>query len=307
MMKTGLCIDERFREHHAPREHPERPERLAAIDDALAEAGLVDRCVAVAARPALRAELELAHSAIYLDELEAVVARSASGWLDPDTFYSPGTWQAALLAAGSTVELATRVMRGELDNGAAFVRPPGHHATRDRAMGFCLLNNVAIAAAVLREGGARVAVFDWDVHHGNGTEEIFDEDDRVLYISTHEWPQYPGTGPAHYRGRGAGLGFTLNLPLRAGTDGRAYLDAYHTKIRPRLAEFRPDIVLISAGFDAHREDPLGGLALDETTYATVTRDLMALQPRVAAILEGGYDLAALARSSVSVVETLLGA
>jgi acetoin utilization deacetylase AcuC-like enzyme len=305
-MKTGLCIDERFRQHEAPREHPERPERLAAIDGALEEAGLVGRCIPVAARPATRAELELAHSAVYLDELEGVVARSAHGWLDPDTFFSPGTWQAALLAAGSTVEIATRVMSGELHNGAAFVRPPGHHATRDRAMGFCLLNNVAVAAAVLREGGARVAVFDWDVHHGNGTEAIFDEDDRVLYLSTHEWPQYPGTGPAAYRGVGKGLGFTVNVPLRAGTDGPAYLDAYHSKIRPAIVAFRPDVILISAGYDAHEDDPLGGLDLTEDTYATVTRDLLGIQPRVAAILEGGYDLDALARSSVRVVRTLLG-
>jgi acetoin utilization deacetylase AcuC-like enzyme len=303
---TGLCIDERFHAHRAPGEHPERPERLVAIEGALAEAGLIDRCTRVAARPALRAELEKAHAAYYLDELEAVVARDASGWLDPDTFYSPGTWEAALLAAGSTVELAERVRKGELDNGAAFVRPPGHHATRDRAMGFCLLNNVAVAAAVLREGGARVAVFDWDVHHGNGTEAIFAEDDHVLYLSTHEWPQYPGTGPAHYRGRGAGEGYTVNVPLRAGTNGEAYLAAYTERIKPPLESFRPDVILISAGFDAHAEDPLGGLALDEDTYQAVTRDLLAIQPRVAAILEGGYDLSAIARSAVRVVETLLG-
>ena len=305
-MATGLCTDERFRAHLAPREHPERPERLTAIEGALDKAGLPGRCVRVAARPALRAELERAHSALFLDQLEALVARDASGFIDPDTFYSPGSWEAALLAAGASVELATRVAKGELENGAAFVRPPGHHATRDRAMGFCLLNNVAVAAAALREDGARVAVFDWDVHHGNGTEAIFDEDDQVFYISTHEWPQYPGTGPAHHRGRGRGLGYTLNLPLSAGTDGKRFLELVRGRIVPALAEFRPDVVLISAGFDAHRDDPLGGLALDDETYAETVRELRQVQPKMAAILEGGYDLDAIARCSVRVVQTLLG-
>jgi acetoin utilization deacetylase AcuC-like enzyme len=304
-MKTGICFDERFHAHRAPGQHPERPERLVAIERALQP--LVGKCVRVPARPALRSELEKAHTAFYLDDLEAVVARDASGWLDPDTFYSPGTWEAALLAAGVTVEMALKIHRGELDNGAAFVRPPGHHATADRAMGFCLINNVAVAAAVLREEGARVAVFDWDVHHGNGTEAIFDEDDRVLYVSTHEWPQYPGTGPAHHRGRGRGEGYTVNIPLPAGTDGAAYLAAYRAKVKPALEGFRPDVILISAGFDAHKDDPLGGLALDEETYVAVTRDLLGIQPRMAVILEGGYDLDAIARSSVRVVETLLGA
>jgi acetoin utilization deacetylase AcuC-like enzyme len=305
-MATGLCTDERFRAHRAAGEHPERPERLVAIDAALAEAGLLERCTRVPARPALRRELELAHAAIHLDELEALLTRERSGWLDPDTYYSPGTWEASLLAAGATVELATRVAHGELANGAAFVRPPGHHATRDRAMGFCLLNNVAVAAAVLREEGLRVAVFDWDVHHGNGTEEIFDEDDRVLYLSTHEWPQYPGTGPASYRGRGRGEGFTVNVPLPAGTDGPVYLEAYRSRIRPPIEKFRPDVIFVSAGFDAHADDPLGGLELTEDTYAEVMRDLLGLQSRAVVVLEGGYDLSAIARSSVRVVKTLLG-
>lgn len=304
-VKTGLCTDERFRAHVAPREHPERPERLVAIERALDAAGLPARCVRVAARPATRAELELAHAREYLDELEATVARGGSGWLDPDTFYSDGTWTAALLAAGATIDLAVAVAGGTLDNGAAFVRPPGHHATRDRAMGFCLLNNVALAAAKLRTLGKRVAIFDWDVHHGNGTEAIFDEEPDVLYCSMHEWPQYPGTGAPDFFGTGRGAGFTVNVPLPRGTRPDDYLAAYRARVRPAIEKFAPDVILVSAGFDAHREDPLGGLKLDDDTYATLTRDLVAMCPRVAVVLEGGYDLDALARSSVRVLQTLL--
>jgi len=305
-VRTGLCTDERFRAHRAPREHPESPERLAAIDAALAAAGLPARCVTVPARPATRAELELAHAPAYLDALERTVGHGGSGWLDPDTFFSDGSWTAALLAAGASVDLALAVAGGTLDNGAAFVRPPGHHATRDRAMGFCLINNVAVAAAKLRTLGKRVAIFDWDVHHGNGTEAIFDEEPDVLYCSTHEWPQYPGTGLADYTGTGRGTGFTVNVPLPRGTRPDAYLAAYRARIQPAIKEFAPDVILVSAGFDAHVDDPLGGLKLTDDTYETLTRDMLALCPRVAVVLEGGYDLDALASSSVRVVQTLLG-
>jgi acetoin utilization deacetylase AcuC-like enzyme len=305
-VRTGLCTDERFRAHSAPREHPERPERLVAIDRALDASGLRPRCIPVAARPATREELLAAHAPEYLDALEETVAKGGFGWLDPDTFFSDGSWLAALLAAGAAIDLAHKVASGELDNGIAFVRPPGHHATRDRAMGFCILNNVAIAAARLRAAGKRVAIFDWDVHHGNGTEAIFDEEPEVLYCSTHEWPQYPGTGLADYTGSGRGIGTTVNVPLPRGTRPDDYLAAYRARIRPAISAFAPDVILVSAGFDAHREDPLGGLKLEDETYAILTRDMMALCPRVAIVLEGGYDLDALARSSVRVVQTLLG-
>jgi acetoin utilization deacetylase AcuC-like enzyme len=305
-VRTGLVTDERFGAHHAPREHPESPERLVAIEEALASAGVPPRCVTVAARPATRAELELAHAPAYLDALERTVGKGGAGWLDPDTFYSDGTWTAALLAAGATVDLALQVSSGELDNGFAFVRPPGHHATRDRAMGFCILNNVAVAAAKLRSLGKRVAIFDWDVHHGNGTEAIFDEEPDVLYCSTHEWPQYPGTGLADYVGTGRGVGATVNVPLPRGTRPDAYLAAYRARIRPAIAAFAPDVILVSAGFDAHVDDPLGGLKLEDETYVTLTRDMLALCPRVAVVLEGGYNLEVLASSSLRVVQTLLG-
>ena len=305
-MRTGLVIDRRYRAHVAPGDHPERPERLSAIEQALVDAHLVERCVAVAARPATRAELERAHAPAYLDSLQQQLSAGGDGWLDPDTYFSSGSWEAALLAAGASIDLALAVADGTLDDGAAFVRPPGHHATRDRAMGFCLLNNVAVAAAALRLQAKRVAIFDWDVHHGNGTEAIFDEEPDVLYCSTHEWPQYPGTGLADYTGSGRGLGFTVNVPLPRGTRPEAYLAAYRARIQPAIKEFAPDVILVSAGFDAHVDDPLGGLKLTDDTYETLTRDMLALCPRVAVVLEGGYDLDALASSSVRVVQTLLG-
>jgi acetoin utilization deacetylase AcuC-like enzyme len=303
---TGLVTDERFRAHRASREHPERPERLVAIDRALEVFGLTARCRAVPARPATRAELERVHTPDYLDRLEQTVGGGGQGWLDPDTYFSDGTWTATRLAAGGVLDLARLVAAGELDNGAAFVRPPGHHATADRAMGFCLVNHIAVAAAALRADGRRVAIFDWDVHHGNGTEAIFDEVPDVLYASTHEWPQYPGTGAADYTGRGAGAGATVNVPLPAGTGPDGYLAAYRARIRPALAAFAPDIILVSAGFDGHEDDPLGGLALTDETYAELTRDLQTVTPRLCLMLEGGYDLGAIARTSVRVVQTLLG-
>jgi acetoin utilization deacetylase AcuC-like enzyme len=305
-VRTGLCTDERFLAHVAPREHPERPDRLRAIQAELERRQLVARCVRVPARPATREELLGAHDREYLDALEQILSTGAPGWLDPDTFYSPGSWTAALLASGGVVDLTLQVAAGTLDNGIAFVRPPGHHATRDRAMGFCLINHVAVAAARLRRDGKRVAIYDWDVHHGNGTEAIFDEDPDVLYCSTHEWPQYPGTGLADYRGNGRGLGATVNVPLPAGTRPERFLSAYRARVHTAIAEFKPDFILVSAGFDAHREDPLGNLKLEDDTFVTLTKDLQALQPKVVVVLEGGYELEALARSSARVVETLLG-
>jgi acetoin utilization deacetylase AcuC-like enzyme len=316
---AGLCTDARFRTHVAPGNHPERPARLTAVEDELAARGLVPernarlteasdaRLVSAPARPATRAELEAVHAPHYLDALERTVASGGRGWLDPDTFYSDGSWPAALLAAGAAIDLSRRVLDGELATGLALVRPPGHHATPTRAMGFCLLNSVAAAAALLHARGARVAIFDWDVHHGNGTEEIFYAEPDVLYASMHEWPQYPGTGRAEDRGVGRGLGATVNVPLRAGTDGPAYLEAFSAVVEPAIAAFRPDLILVSAGFDAHRDDPIGGLDLVEETYAELTRRLRQIQPRLTLVLEGGYDLAALARSAARVLETLLDA
>jgi len=313
-VKVGLSIDARFDEHGPPTSpdhppgvpaHPEHPGRLSAVDAALRASRLIERTVAIPARRATRTELERVHTPAYLDALEVTIADRRSGWLDPDTYYAPGSHGAALLAAGAATDCALAVLDGRVDSAFALVRPPGHHATANRAMGFCLINNVAVAAAAARARGARVAIFDWDVHHGNGTEAIFYEDPDVFYASMHEWPQYPGTGARLDVGRGAGVGATLNVPIPSGTGAEEYLALFRGLVRPAIERFRPDLLLVSAGFDAHREDPLGGLVLEDATYRAMTEELLAVQPKLALVLEGGYHLPALARSIVLVTETLI--
>jgi acetoin utilization deacetylase AcuC-like enzyme len=305
-MRTGLTTDARFRDHRAPGEHPECPERLDAIDAALAERKLDVRCERVPARMVTRAELERVHSAAYLDALFRELAGDG-GWLDPDTYWSRGSLEAAQLAAGATVEIATRVAEGKLDNGIAFVRPPGHHALRDRAMGFCLLNNVAVAAGALRAKGMRIAIVDFDVHHGNGTEAIFWDDPDVMYVSTHQYPFYPGTGPATDRGGEKARGATVNVPLPPGSGDAAYIAAFGEIILPAIDKFRPDQVLLSAGFDAHRDDPLAEMNVSDRGFAYMTSDLLLVaQGKLAAVLEGGYHLTALGRSAAATVSVLLG-
>ncbi|MEO6951798.1 MAG: histone deacetylase, partial [Polyangia bacterium] len=241
----------------------------------------------------------------YLDELRAVIAEQHTGWFDADTYFAEGSYDAAVLAAGATVDCVMAVVEGRVDRAFSLVRPPGHHALADSAMGFCLVNNVAVAAAAARAAGQRVAIFDWDVHHGNGTEAIFYEDGDVLYVSMHEWPQFPGTGARIDVGRGAGMGATLNVPVPSGTTSQEYLEQFRAAVLPAIFAFAPDVILVSAGFDAHRDDPLGGLALDDDTYRTLTVELLALQSKLALVLEGGYSLPALSRSVALVLETLL--
>jgi acetoin utilization deacetylase AcuC-like enzyme len=301
-----VATDARFEAHDPGRSHPERPEGLRAV-----EAGLtaVDREALRPLEPRLatRTELELVHTSDYLDGLEAFCA-SGGGHLDADTAVSPASWEAARLAAGAGLEAADALRRG--DGSAAFcaVRPPGHHAVADHAMGFCLVNNVAVTAAALRERGGRVLIVDWDAHHGNGTQDAFWSDPDVLYVSMHEWPLYPGTGRLHDVGAGAGAGATVNFPLPGGATGDVYLGAIDEVVAPVAERFRPDWLLISAGFDAHRADPLTGLGLSAGDYADLTARLVALAPasRTIVFLEGGYDLEALRTSVAATVSTLLG-
>jgi acetoin utilization deacetylase AcuC-like enzyme len=288
--------------------HPERPARLAALERGIADAHLADAVAPLEGRPARITELTRVHDEQYLDAL-AQLAAAGGGDLDPDTPTSAGSWDTALAGAGLGLAAVDALRRGEAD--AAFVapRPPGHHATGNRAMGFCLLNNVAVTAAALAAAGERVVIVDWDVHHGNGTQDIFWDDPRVLYVSTHEWPAYPGTGRAVETGGPGAPGLTVNVPLPSGATGDVALAALDEIVAPEVEAFAPDWVLISAGFDAHRDDPLADLAWSAGDFADLTRRVAAFAPRpgrVIAVLEGGYDLAALAASAGATAAALAG-
>jgi acetoin utilization deacetylase AcuC-like enzyme len=290
--------------------HPERPDRLRAIESSLADArfaGLRRESAPSAAREAILR----VHPEAYVALLEAAAPADGLRQLDADTAMSPGPWEAALRAAGGAVAAVDFVLRGEAANAFVATRPPGHHAERTTAMGFCFFNNVAIAArhAQAACGLDRVAIMDFDVHHGNGTQDIFWSDGSVLYASTHEMPLYPGTGAASERGD---HGTIVNAPLRAGDGGEALRAAFDTLILPRLDDFRPELLIISAGFDAHQRDPLASLNLVEADFAWVTAKLMEIADRHAggrlvSVLEGGYDLKGLAGSVAAHVSTLMGA
>ena len=302
-----VATDAHFEEHDAGRGHPERPERVRAVLDGLDAGAPPDARRRLEPRTATRAELERVHTSAYLDHLERFCA-AGGGRLDADTGASAASWEAALLAAGSGLEAVDALVRGDGDFAFCAVRPPGHHAVAERAMGFCLLNNVAVTAAELRSRGERVLVVDWDAHHGNGTQDIFYDDGSVMYVSLHEWPLYPGTGRLTDSGTGAGAGATVNFPLPAGATGDVYLDAIDSVVAPAAERFAPTWVLVSAGFDAHRADPLTGLGLSAGDYVDLTARLMALAAprRLVVFLEGGYDLDALRDSTAATVSTLLG-
>lgn len=303
-----LVIDDpRFDRHASAGYHPERPERLAAARAALARTRARTR--AVAARAASDDELARVHAPAYVEWL---AKQDGASYVDPDTYLAPGSPEAARLAAGGACALVDALLAGEARRGIALVRPPGHHARRDQAMGFCLLNNVAVAAAHARARGlARVAIVDWDVHHGNGTQDIFWRDPSVLYASLHQFPFYPGTGALDERGEADGTGATLNVPLSAGADDAVYRSAFERVVVPALEEFRPDLVLVSAGYDASARDPLAEMHLEPRAFGWMTRALTAVAERSAAgrialVLEGGYDLVALEAGLVASLDALGG-
>lgn len=309
MYDQALLVDDPlFDQHRASGTHPERPERLIAARRAVEAARKGIQFQDLPARDALDDELRRVHTEAYLGEL----GRSAGHWgeLDPDTYLSPGSWAAARRAAGAAVTLTQALAQGASRWGIALVRPPGHHARPGAAMGFCLLNNVAVAAAHARAlGTQRVLVLDWDVHHGNGTQEIFYSDPSVLYASVHQAPYYPGTGAASEVGRGDGRGYTVNVPLSAGAGDSDYLAAFERVLCPIVEAYQPELVLVSAGFDAHARDPLGGMMLSDRGYSELARALCsALTPAcpVGLVLEGGYDLTSLQGSLEKTFEGLRG-
>jgi acetoin utilization deacetylase AcuC-like enzyme len=301
--------------------HPERPDRLRAVRARLERAGLLGAgepasgglpggsapagagaLLPIAPRPCPREALERVHPGRYIDAIREA-CRRAPLRLDPDTAVSEGSWDAALLSAGAAIDGCDAVLAGRAGAAFACTRPPGHHAEAERAMGFCLFNNIAVAARHLQAAGGlrRILIVDWDVHHGNGTQHLFEDDPDILYFSTHQSPFYPGTGAASETGRGRGAGTTINVPLRAGAGDADYVRVFQDVLAPAADRFRPEFVLISAGFDAHRDDPLAGMALTEAGYADLTRRVreIALRHgggRIVSLLEGGYDLGALAAS-----------
>jgi len=308
-MSLKLIHTERFAEHQTPPGHPERPER-AEVMDVVAGRWRSRGVEVVAPSAATREQLQRVHDGDYLRRISETTGRAVK--LDPDTYTSPESHEIALLAAGAAVQAVDHALSGPQSRALALVRPPGHHAERDRAMGFCLFNNVAVAAAHARaNGAAKVAIVDYDVHHGNGTQHIFEEDPHVLYVSTHQFPYYPGTGAAGEVGRGAGSAFTVNLPLEVGSVDEDYQVAFSAVILPVLAQFKPDLIIVSAGFDAHERDPLAGMRLSTDAFAAMTAELRGVaeqhcQGRMAVVTEGGYDLQALAASLDAVAETLNG-
>jgi acetoin utilization deacetylase AcuC-like enzyme len=311
MLRTGMVIDTRYQEHNTGPSHPERAERIGALlrlDQEYQREGLVR----LTPRPASADEIAYNHDLSHIGRVAATAQRDFYAF-DADTPTSAQSFATACLAAGGLLTLLETIMTGEVDNGFALVRPPGHHAERGRAMGFCLFNNVAIGARYLQNKFAlnRVLIMDWDLHHGNGTQRSFYQDKNVLYLSTHQYPYYPGTGAAEEVGAGEGEGFTVNLPFPAGWGDAEYTEAFQRVIAPICRQFNPQFVLISAGFDCHYRDPLGGMNVTEEGFAAMARTLLRIardhgQGRCAAILEGGYDLTALTNSVMRVLDEMGG-
>jgi acetoin utilization deacetylase AcuC-like enzyme len=303
-----LAVTDHAEGHHVPG-HPERPDRVAAALAGIRELDLGSSVRLAVPVPAEPRALRRVHTGDYLAGLEAL-SRGGGGALDPDTYVTPSSWEAALLSAGAGLAAMRELQRVQEGVGMVVSRPPGHHATRQVGMGFCLLNNVAIAAAELAEEGERVLVVDWDVHHGNGTQDIFWDDDRVLYASVHEYGIYPGTGESGEVGGDGARGLTVNVPVPPGATGDVVRAALDQVVAPVVQEFEPTWVLVSAGYDAHRADPLAGLALSSADFGDLASTVAEYAPRpgrMLLFLEGGYDLTALRDSVAATIGRLVDA
>ena len=312
MGRVGFVYDPRYLGHEMGHGHPESPDRLRAICAQLQSSGTWSRLHQVTPRRAEREWIELIHRASYVESLERRSPTTGYASLDPDTSMSPGTLDAAYLATGGALAAVDAIMNGDIDQAFCAVRPPGHHAEADRAMGFCFFNSVAIAARYIQQqyGLQRVLIVDWDVHHGNGTQHAFYDDASVLFFSTHQFPYYPGTGGAMETGEGRGKGLTINVPLSGGQGDDEYREVFQKVLVPTADTFQPEFVVISAGFDAHRDDPLASMDLTEEGYGELTSLVATIAKnfscgRILACLEGGYHLQALAGSVDRHLQALL--
>jgi acetoin utilization deacetylase AcuC-like enzyme len=309
-MTTAYVYDPLYLAHEL-RGHPECPERLERIMTTLEDEGMLERLTALEPVPATETEIELVHSSAHRIHVQQLAARGG-GHLDLDTYVNAHSYAAALLAAGGVNTAVRSVLKGDVDNAFCLVRPPGHHATPDRGMGFCLFNNVAIGARIAQQelGIERVLIVDFDVHHGNGTQDVFFQDPAVLYFSTHQYPHYPGTGHWRETGRGPGDGTTVNVPLPAGIGDSGYMSVFCSLLWPLAERFRPQLILVSAGFDAHWSDPLASMLLSLTGYANLVRELCDIAQslcsgRIVFALEGGYHLDVLAYGVLNTFHAML--
>jgi acetoin utilization deacetylase AcuC-like enzyme len=303
-MNTAIVWSDDYLDHETG-SHPESPERIIALRQALQAEGMFEDRLVLAPQPVELDAVLAVHSAAVVERVRRV-ANQGGGWLDPDTFVSASSYEVALLAVGGACRAVDAVMTGEAPRAFALPRPPGHHAEPDRSMGFCLFNSIAIAArhAQRAYGLARIAIVDWDVHHGNGTQAVFWRDPSVLFISLHEYPFYPGTGAAGERGAGPGEGLTINIPLAAGGGDDVYVTQFDEIVIPALRAFAPELLLVSAGFDPHRDDPLALMQKTTDGFATLAGKLRdaadeLCEGRLVAVLEGGYNLRALGESAVA--------
>ncbi len=312
MAGTLVFYDPIYLEHDNGPGHPERPERLQAAMRVMEKTGLIDKVDVVSPRDATEREIELVHPVRHIAKVKEV-AEAGGGWLDPDTHVGPRSYDAALRSAGAALEGIERILSGAADNAFCLVRPPGHHATADRGMGFCLFNNNAIASRFALEefGISRIFIIDWDAHHGNGIQDIFYEEPRVLYISLHQFPHYPGSGNYQQVGSGKGEGYTVNFPLPAHSGEEAYLAAFDQVILPIARQYEPELVLICAGYDGHFNDPLCSMYLSAMNFAAMAERIKDLAEEVCggklmASLEGGYDLAGIAASIANTIAVMAG-
>ena len=311
---TGLVHSAKYLGHQPGAGHPESPARLDAVLSGIGKAVPAARLLRIAPRSATRSELELCHTADYLDTVESEIRAGYSQISTGDTNVSSGSWDAALHAAGGVFEAIDAIMAGRVQNAFCAVRPPGHHASMQRGMGFCLFNNVALGARYVQQkyGIERVLIADWDVHHGNGTQDIFYTDPSVFFFSTHQWPFYPGTGAASERGLGKGKGYTLNCPFPRGSGRTEVVGAFQAGLVPAMRHFQPGFVLISAGFDGRASDPIGQFVLTDADFAELTRIVLQIAAdyagsRLVSVLEGGYSLAGLASACGAHVSELAAA